>query len=702
MEARIDGDDHNYYDERGDRSYDRPNDRYEQRPRDRGPRDRHRSGYRDRDRAGYRSPPYGERRRSLSRSSPRGGRDRSPRREPQPSKEIHMDGLPESMKEDDIMRELKQYHVGELSDVRVVRDKKTGLSRGFGFLQFGNLEDAEDFMDRNYPFLYFRGPEDSDSDWTLKVKLAYSRERDISDRSSERTWPCPNCSVQNYAKRMQCFRCGAARRLDLLAKPGNVPNADPLQNFTNNGDSDAALDSTPSQFLLLRGLEPGVTEELLLKGISKLFKHSDQELQSKPGQKVVSTTSVVNLGAPEGSLRRIFLIRDRHTDDSWRYGFAEYRTIEDAQAALTKFHSLDKFTISSKPVWISYIHPGVFVPDLNHDQPEKYTFKATNNPALLLAYWDAGAYANEHVVACDNSPSAAAGSQTTGEAESRKNGLDTGKDSSAKQTKKRKAENVATPTNKKVMPSHLQLWTNRHAELHGGKKENEESQGDTSGPDSKPNVSHVQSYADVNRKCCLLCTRQFKSVEEVHKHERLSKLHQGNLENIDLRNKALERLRKAGIPVTVPPIAEPSSPTGSGQEYRDRAKERRKLELAAGNAGDQSLTPNREKVKLSLGKKSSSNIRPPSPEPEPSPALSKGASLLGKMGWSAGSGLGADGSGRTAPVQTELYREGVGLGAQGGKIGDALEEADRNTKGDYGTFVARTKEKAKERFESLG
>lgn len=128
-------------------------------------------------------------------------------------------------------------------------------------------------------------------------------------------------------------------------------------------------------------------------------------------------------------------------------------------------------------------------------------------------------------------------------------------------------------------------------------------------------------------------------------------------------------------------------------EYRDRAKERR----AAFGAS--------KKISLPLKK----NVtQPDSAEGEgekdddPPPGPSKGASLLGKMGWTAGEGLGAQGTGRVAPISTDLYVQGVGLGAEGGKIGDAVEEAERNTAGGYGEFLERTKDKAKERFEKMG
>lgn len=101
----------------------------------------------------------------------------------------------------------------------------------------------------------------------------------------------------------------------------------------NSGDNDASPDNAPSQFLLFRGLEPSVTEELFAKGVAKLYKPSLtgaplQSTSSKKGAKVASTTGDANLGAKEGTLRRILLVRDRRTNESWRYGFAEFAMVE--------------------------------------------------------------------------------------------------------------------------------------------------------------------------------------------------------------------------------------------------------------------------------------------------------------------------------------------------------------------------------------
>lgn len=109
--------------------------------------------------------------------------------------------------------------------------------------------------------------------------------------------------------------------------------------FLNSGDSDASPDGSPSQFLLLRSLEPTVTEDLLAKGVSKLYKPSGGTVQSttaskKGNAKVASTTGDANLGAKEGSLRRVLLVRDRRSNESWRYGFAEFASV-DVSRSLT-------------------------------------------------------------------------------------------------------------------------------------------------------------------------------------------------------------------------------------------------------------------------------------------------------------------------------------------------------------------------------
>ena len=450
-----------------------------------------------------------------------------------------------------------------------------------------------------------------------------------------------------------------------------------MEKAVNVGDNDAALDNTPSQFLLLRGLESSVSEELFAKGVAKLNQPNAASAQAdqtpaKKGAKVASTTGDAKLGAKEGTLRRVLLVRDRQTNDSWRYGFAEYASIEDAQAALIRYNSFERFTIASKQVLVSYIHAGVFVPVLNPTPgAERFSFSPAGNSSMRLAYWDEDAYVAELPINMSTSkpsdPRSADGS-----------GTKTGKDPEKGKKRKAQTEPDAAGT-KKPAASHLQFWSNRHAELHGiGQKATKDTDTNSDTSSTRP----PPSFADPEKHCCYLCMRQFPTAAEVNRHERLSDLHRQNLQDEAKVARANYKLAKHNL-------KQQTAPTGP--QYRDRAKERRKIYGVVNKKGEQVGGNN-------AGKSSKAS----SDDESQPPVQSKGASLLSKMGYTAGQGLGASGEGMKAPISQDVYVAGVGLGAEGGKLGDAVAEAERNTKGEYSAFLDRTREGARERYSRLG
>jgi RNA-binding protein 5/10 len=443
-------------------------------------------------------------------------------------------------------------------------------------------------------------------------------------------------------------------------------NMSTFSGFATTGDSDASPDSTASQFLLLRGLEPGVNEELLAKGVSKLYKAKANTTQADPTtkKKIASTSNDASLGAREGSLRRVLLIRDRKSNDSWRYGFAEFNSVEDALGAMAKYKSSDRWTISSKPVLISYIHAGVFVPVLHYldAASARFTFSPLSNAAVQLMYWDEAAYASELITTPTIQRTAPSKNKESEHAKlavaaAREGLVGDGKESEPK-AKKRKVDKDVSVATKKIVAPHLQFWTNRHAELHGiPVKDEEAASTESSDPapkkpsDSTPETPPSQTFADLERKCCILCSRQFKTEAEVNKHERMSQLHRDNMKNEDLVSKAVAKLKTS------------SEINSENSAYRDRAKERRQ-------AFNQPKQPAPQQHRVPKDRKEAQSL--PKDSDEPAAVIpSKGAVLLSKMGWTAGQGLGAEGKGRTDAITTELYSQGVGLGAEGGRIGDA-------------------------------
>ncbi|KAI9784026.1 MAG: hypothetical protein M1835_003680 [Candelina submexicana] len=102
---------------------------------------------------------------------------------------------------DEISKELKQFHdVDGLEDVRVIRDRKTGGSRGFGFLRFSTLPKSQAFLERNYPTIYLYGnPSAEGDDKAAKVNIAFSRERDERDKAerAEGGWICASVRLES-------------------------------------------------------------------------------------------------------------------------------------------------------------------------------------------------------------------------------------------------------------------------------------------------------------------------------------------------------------------------------------------------------------------------------------------------------------------------------------------------------------------------
>lgn len=287
---------------------------------------------------------------------------------------------------------------------------------------------------------------------------------------------------------------------------------------------------------------------------------------------------------------------------------------------------------------------------------------------MKLAYWDEDAYVRELTVSAGDVPTPAKSSKLPS---AEKEGLVSMRD--AEKSRKRKAETAAAPNVKKSAASHLQFWSNRHAELHGLDQKPTQSKTSEDSKSTRDTSPPSQSYADPERNCCYLCSRQFNSAAEVNKHERLSDLHCKNLKDPALVSKAQAKLEKHAV------LSQETS-----LEYRDRAKERRKVYGVVNKKGEQ------------IGHKA----KPPAEADQPV-VQSKGASLLSKMGYTAGQGLGVSGEGRTAPINQDVYAAGVGLGAQGGKLGDAVVEAARRTKDDYSGFAEKTRETARERYSRM-
>jgi len=271
----------------------------------------------------------------------------------------------------------------------------------------------------------------------------------------------------------------------------------------------------------------------------KLFVEQQERAKEAPttSNKLKSTApvnSTVGMGAKPGSLRRVFLMRDRKTNESWRYGFAEFATVEDAMAAVAKFRASTKFTIASKPVVVGFIHTGVFIPDFDEPATEnqEFSFTPIYNPAVRLKYWDERAYPSAHVVSTAPLLDAPSPEKTGGGDEAAKSG--------ARPLKKAKNTKEPALAAKIAMTPQIQLWTKASAQLHGAKpaadvgaplvqapeevklavvpapRETEDAPPD--GPVAAQAGDQYLSYADWDALTCLAC--HWEAPSQSHINER--------------------------------------------------------------------------------------------------------------------------------------------------------------------------------------
>ncbi|KAF3636591.1 putative RNA-binding protein 5-A-like isoform X3 [Capsicum annuum] len=301
-----------------------------ERERDKGSsRERDPSPYRRHERSRSRSRGHDDRLRSRSprsRSHSRSHRedsyddircDRSERRRERDDKRYHdnysvapsatvvVKGLSQKTTEEDLYQILAEW--GPLRHVRVIKERNSGISRGFAFIDFPSMDAAQAMMDklgdeglvvdgRKLFFEYSSKPTGGPGvpgGLDSASRSNHGHHRSITVPSD---WMCIICGCVNFARRTSCFQCNEPRTDD-------APPAD--MGSSNSSSVGRRGEAGPTHVLVVRGLDENADEEMLRYEFSK--------------------------HAPIKDLR---LVRDKFTHVSRGFAFVHFYSVEEATKAL--------------------------------------------------------------------------------------------------------------------------------------------------------------------------------------------------------------------------------------------------------------------------------------------------------------------------------------------------------------------------------
>ncbi|XP_048490566.1 SUPPRESSOR OF ABI3-5 isoform X4 [Beta vulgaris subsp. vulgaris] len=236
-------------------------------------------------------------------------RDREDKRHDQnsatPSATVVVKGLSQKTTEEDLYQILAEW--GPLRHARVIKERNSGISRGFAFIDFPSVDAAQVMMakvgleglvvdGRKLLFEYSSKPTGSGGP---PYGQDGQRSSHVSHRSSivPSDWMCTICGCVNFARRVSCFQCNESRTDDAPSADMSSSSPAPL--------SRKGAEAGPTHVLVVRGLDENADEEMLRYEFSK--------------------------HAPIKDLR---LVRDKFTHVSRGFAFVHFYSVEDATKAL--------------------------------------------------------------------------------------------------------------------------------------------------------------------------------------------------------------------------------------------------------------------------------------------------------------------------------------------------------------------------------
>uniref|UniRef100_A0A3Q3LSM0 RNA binding motif protein 10 n=1 Tax=Mastacembelus armatus TaxID=205130 RepID=A0A3Q3LSM0_9TELE len=249
-----------------------------------------------------------------------------------PSNIIMLRMLPPNATANEIRAQLQEQGI-QPREVRLMRNKSSGQSRGFAFVEFNLIQEATRWMETNQGVLLILGQ---------RVSMHYS---DPKPRANE-DWLCNKCGVQNFKRREKCFKCSVPKSEAELKLPqlqrdlpvgiqkegaqGLLPLPVPYHSSSPTVTPGQAAQQTDvaNDTLILRNLGPHTSVEAILSALAPF-----------------ATLSPSN----------VRLIKDKHTHLNRGFAFLQLTTIVEASQLLQILQALQPaLSIDGKAIVVEF------------------------------------------------------------------------------------------------------------------------------------------------------------------------------------------------------------------------------------------------------------------------------------------------------------------------------------------------------------
>lgn len=183
-----------------------------------------------------------------------------------PNNTIMIRGLAQHITENDIRQDILRCGLMP-KDIRLIRKKDTGTSRGFAFVEFNTLQESSQWMEMKHGVLMLQDHYRA----VMHFSIPKDSQMDRTSLKSNQDWHCIRCGAHNFKRRDACFKCYTSRQ------------------ESEDGEGSAEVSFHPTSTVLLRGLDVLSTEDSVLQAIKSI---SSVPIRSiRIGQDALTNTS---------------------------------------------------------------------------------------------------------------------------------------------------------------------------------------------------------------------------------------------------------------------------------------------------------------------------------------------------------------------------------------------------------------------------